>query len=439
VLLAVLAVVGVWLSLGDAAPLGLHGILYRLLPGYGSFRVPPRGMMVTLLAMAALAAEGLEALRRDPRPARLARPLAVLLAVAALALVLPRLPRFPFDPKATAGTAWFALLVAGLGVAWLAAFWRGLRGWVAGAAIVALSFYEPWFLFSRFNDVSKSDEERPALQDFGKFVPHAPEPRRVAVVAKWGASINAPLRNGWEGTMGYGPMSIQRVRELLEGTWQDRIVPLRLIEKDATFPSARPSSALWPLLSTPLVIADRPMPGLKDFFLGMREWENPLVGFRAPALPRVFWTGSYEVADDGKVTEPLLRAAAGDRAVLPEAPAGLVPGPPEGPVAATDVKVEGRTLEATVTAPRDGLAVVLDPFYPGWTATLDGKPAPILRADYAFQAVPVPAGRHALRLVYHPRRVALGAAVSLGTLLVVVAALALRTRRRRVAGDPARA
>ncbi len=238
--------------------------------------------------------------------------------------------------------------------------------------------------------------------------------------------------------MGYGPMSIQRVRELLEGTWQDRVAPLKLIERDATFPSARPTSALWPLFATPLVIGDRPMPGLNDFFMGMREWEHPLVAFRAPALPRVFWAGSYEVAGDDRVTEPLLRAASGDRAVLPEAPAGLVPGQPEGPVAATDVKVEGRTIEATVTAPRDGLAVILDPFYPGWTATLDGKPVPILRADYAFQAVPVPAGRHELRLVYHARWVALGAAVSLGTLLVVLAALALRTRRR-VAGDPARA
>ena len=45
-----------------------------------------------------------------------------------------------------------------------------------------------------------------------------------------------------------------------------------------------------------------------------------------------------------------------------------------------------------MVAPRDGLAVILDPFYPGWTATVDGKPTPILRADFAFQAVPVTAG-----------------------------------------------
>jgi hypothetical protein len=303
--------------------------------------------------------------------------------------------------------------------------------------MVALAFYDPWYLFSRFNDVSRSADERPGIADFAPFVPAAPAPRRVAVVAKWGASINAPLRNGWEGTMGYGPMSIQRVRELLEGTRHGRVVPLGAMDGDATFPGARPPSPLWPLFATPVVVADRPMPGLVDFFVGKNEWEHPLVGFRAPALPRVFWTGSWEVAPDSAVTEPLLRAARGDVAILPEAPPGLfAPGVPEGPVAAEAIRVDPAALAATVVAPRDGLAVILDPFYPGWTATLDGKPVPILRADYAFQAVAVPAGRHELRLSYRNRWVTTGAAVSLGTLALLAGALALRSRRVRPGAPP---
>jgi hypothetical protein len=254
----------------------------------------------------------------------------------------------------------------------------------------------------------------------------------VAVVAKWGGSINAPLRNGWEGTMGYGPMSVGRVRELLEGTRRDEVVRLGAMDGDATFPSANPASRLWPLLATPVVVSDQPQPALSRFFVGMREWERPLVGFRAPALPRVFWTGSWEVAPDLGVTRPLLRAAAGDRAVLAEPPPGLPPpGPPEGPVAAEGIRVDGPSLQATVVAPRDGLAVILDPFYPGWTATVDDKPAPILRADFAFQAVPVPAGTHELRLTYRNRWVTMGAGVSLGTLALLMGALWMRSRRLR--------
>ena len=138
------------------------------------------------------------------------------------------------------------------------------------------------------------------------------------------------------------------------------------------------------------------------------------------------------MAPDPEVTGPLLRAALGDRAVLAEAPAGLPPpGAPEGPVAAERIRVDGPSLEATVVAPRDGLAVILDPFYPGWTATLDGRPVPILRADFAFQAVPVPAGTHELRLTYRNRWVGIGAAVSATTLALLLAALAVRSRRVR--------
>jgi hypothetical protein len=438
ILFAVLALLGPWLALGEAAPLHLHWLFYKLLPGYGSFRVPTRGLLVTAFTVALLAAEGLEALRRDPARARLARSLGVLAAVAVLALLLPRLPGFPFDPASTQRTAWFALMVAALGGLWVAAAWRGLRGAVAGAAMVALAFYEPWYLFSRFNDVSPAESERPALHDFARFVPSAPSPRRVGVVAKWGGSINSPLRNGWEGTMGYGPMSIQRVRELLEGTRRDEVVRLGAMDGDATFPSADPTSRLWPLLATPIVVSDRPQPALTRFFVGKREWEHPLTGFHAPALPRVFWTGSWEVAPDVEVTGPLLRAAGGDRAVLAEPPAGLPPpGAPEGPLAAEGIRVDGPSLRATVIAPRDGLAVILDPFYPGWTATVDGKPAPILRADFAFQAVPVGPGTHELRLTYRNRWVTLGAVVSLGTLALLVGGLALRSRHVRRETSPA--
>jgi len=432
ILFAVLALLGPWLALGERAPLGLHWLLYKVLPGYGSFRVPPRGLLVTAFAVAMLAAEGLEALRRNPTRARLARSLGVFAAIAALALLLPRLPGFPFDPASARRTAWFALMLSSLGALWVVAVWRGLRGAVAGAAIVALAFYDHWYLFSRFNDVGPASAELPSLRDFARIVPARPEPRRVGVIAKWGASANAPLRNGWEGTMGYGPMSIQRVRELLEATRTNKVSRLGAMDGDATFPSASPTSPLWPLLATPFVISDRPQEGLPISFTGMREWENPMVGFRAPALPRVFWTGSWEVAPDAAVTEPLLRAAAGNVAVLAEAPAGLPPsGPPEGPVAAETVQVDGPSLTATVVAPRDGLVVVVDPFYPGWTATLDGKPAPILRANFAFQAVPVTAGRHELRLSYRNRWVGIGAAVSLGTLALLLATLAVRGRRAR--------
>ncbi|MCC6957387.1 MAG: YfhO family protein, partial [Anaerolineales bacterium] len=58
-------------------------------------------------------------------------------------------------------------------------------------------------------------------------------------------------------------------------------------------------------------------------------------------------------------------------------------------------------------------------WYPGWTARLDGAPAPLARANYLFQAVPVPAGQHTLELRYRPLSFYGGAALSLAGLALL--------------------
>jgi len=85
-------------------------------------------------------------------------------------------------------------------------------------------------------------------------------------------------------------------------------------------------------------------------------------------------------------------------------------------------------LEAELSAP--GFVVLVDTHDPGWRATLDGVPAEILRADVAFRAVAVPAGRHVIEYVYRPRSITAGLAVSGAAVLVAVAAAALERRRR---------
>jgi uncharacterized membrane protein YfhO len=66
---------------------------------------------------------------------------------------------------------------------------------------------------------------------------------------------------------------------------------------------------------------------------------------------------------------------------------------------------------------------------------VDGAPAPIARADYAFMAVAVPAGEHALRLEYHPTQLGRGLALAAVTLAALAVALAWRWRGAR--GAPA--
>ena len=57
------------------------------------------------------------------------------------------------------------------------------------------------------------------------------------------------------------------------------------------------------------------------------------------------------------------------------------------------------------------------------------QPIPLLRANHAFQAIEVPAGRHEVRLVYEDRLFYYGARISLLT-AALWAALWLRARKR---------
>jgi hypothetical protein len=90
-------------------------------------------------------------------------------------------------------------------------------------------------------------------------------------------------------------------------------------------------------------------------------------------------------------------------------------------------------LEAQLAAP--GYVVLVETHDPGWRATVDGRPADVLRANVAFRAVAVPAGRHVIELVYRPRWVIVGGWVSAGALMSSVALLAAGRRRAQAAKE----
>jgi hypothetical protein len=47
-----------------------------------------------------------------------------------------------------------------------------------------------------------------------------------------------------------------------------------------------------------------------------------------------------------------------------------------------------------VESPRPAMVVISQAYYHNWKAHVDGLPTRLWRANYAFQAVEVPAGRH---------------------------------------------
>lgn len=59
-----------------------------------------------------------------------------------------------------------------------------------------------------------------------------------------------------------------------------------------------------------------------------------------------------------------------------------------------------------------GLLVLADPFYAGWHATVDGRPAEVLRANHALRALFVEPGEHYIEFSFWPRSLTIGLLVA---------------------------
>jgi hypothetical protein len=179
--------------------------------------------------------------------------------------------------------------------------------------------------------------------------------------------------------------------------------------------------------------ASRPVEPLRDVVL----YENP------DALPLAFAVHEAAIMEDDEALEKL-RSGSFDprrRVILESMPsqARTVEAPAPG---ADDVGVrfDGDAIRVDATLAAPGFVVVGEAWDPGWRATLwhgpwtedRGNELEIARANVAFMAVWVPAGRHTIELRYWPTALTVGIVVSAcGALGLAV--LLLRPRRRRAA------
>jgi uncharacterized membrane protein YfhO len=102
------------------------------------------------------------------------------------------------------------------------------------------------------------------------------------------------------------------------------------------------------------------------------------------------------------------------------------------------VEYEWTRVAMEVESDGPGWLVLSDTFYPGWEATVDGRPAPIYQANGCVRAVPIETeGRHEVVLRFRPRPFYQGALISGVSGVVWVAAwvvVCLRVTRPGVDG-----
>ncbi|MCC6875287.1 MAG: hypothetical protein IT378_13355 [Sandaracinaceae bacterium] len=146
---------------------------------------------------------------------------------------------------------------------------------------------------------------------------------------------------------------------------------------------------------------------------------------RSAALARTIALAPSAIAIlDGESDPPAARLAASGRALA--APASI---------SQTHLRLSSDAVDLAIRAPSDGVVVVNETYYPGWRAWVDGREAPVFRANGLVRAVPVSRGARALAMRFEPadgvwlRRLWGFALVLCAAGLILDGVLRLRARR----------
>lgn len=186
------------------------------------------------------------------------------------------------------------------------------------------------------------------------------------------------------------------------------------------------------LLNIRYVVTPQPLevPFLRRVYQG-----SAIVLENATALPRVTVLGHYRVAGSARAVLDSITSGVYDvgRVTWLETDPRLnLGGPGVDSAQATITNYRLNRVAIDVQTPVPAIVRLADLWYPDWVATVDGQPAPILKADYLLRAVAVPAGRHRVEFRFESKAVrnglmlsALGLAVAMALLLAGVI-----TRRR---------
>ncbi len=102
-----------------------------------------------------------------------------------------------------------------------------------------------------------------------------------------------------------------------------------------------------------------------------------------------------------------------------------------GSATARIVEDGDRRVAVQVDADAPARLILLDAYYPGWKAQVDGRDAEISPANGAFRSVPVPAGTSRVVFEYAPRSVLAGAVLSVLAWFALAALGVVWLRRRR--------
>jgi len=413
----IMAILALLLSLGGRT--FLFTLLYLFAPGFNLFQGQERALQVFSLAVAILAGYGTAILEHPMAHTAKHRYAAIccLLRWATIgAVVLSILaywgtllnPPESGDVSDLLERSVLLVILLALGTAVLyLRLRRRLRGWRLGLLLI------PILVFDLFSLNLGQDLQRFRARDrfqpppVVEFLQGQPAPFRVWHERQLPGNYGVVWR--LEDTGGISPLRLDRYQRFLNALPSDRARSLLNVQYAFTWEHVLPDGQLVEEYSDPE----------QDAYFYRIEATAPLA--------YVVYSAQIE-ADD---TAALERLAVPDfdprqQVILAQDPGFELPGAGSATVQILE-RLPNR-LELEVDTDADGVLVLSEIDYPGWQATVDGRQAPILRANTVLRALPLRAGQHKVEMVFRPWTVFAGLAISVLILAVVLIAVPVLRR-----------
>jgi hypothetical protein len=307
-----------------------------------------------------------------------------------------------------AGDAQRTMLLLALALGALALYrQRRVPAWAAGLVVALLVTVDLWSVGKRY----LGQEEMSSSQNLVQAVASSQQPDQ---------RVNQFIRDQVEAAGGLGrfrayPMALNPTNRSVPSYYYEQIGGYHgaklqryqdyldhILQVGSPGP---PNDNALDMMSTRYVVAQQQLPGMRQAFRdpqnGLRVLENP------DHCPRAYFVGQTEVIASREETWQRLRSgsfAPCETAILPEPLEKTVTPIDSASTARVELQTfTPRTIQWRVETDAPRLLVASEIYYPaGWTATIDGEPAPIRRANYLLRAVHVPAGTHTITMRFDP-------------------------------------
>lgn len=430
-------------AMGGFTP--FYQIVYAIVPGSKFFRAPSTIFFVANFAIAALAGIGAQGLierapsRRFIIAAAATIGVTLLLGVSGMlagmgeSLALPGRESLAADNAGAVMTGTLrAMLFAALALGVAILRGRGkMSATAAGWAFVSVVLLDQVSVLRRywqFSPPASKTFASDAAIDYVKKVTVGNPGRVLDLPASSATSVPRDVNLGKSGlmahgirqVMGYHGNELRRYQDLMGGDAEARNLGNPNFWQLANVRFLYGDFASAPIEGAKLVAGPARDAAGSMVYLYELPGDNP-AAWVTPAMVKAADTVSLGTLMDPRFPVHSV-AIFNDSANVTPAQLSAPPAPLNLPVTISRYDAGAISLTLASPAPAGSALVVSENYYPGWSATVDGKPVTAARADYSLIGVPLPTGAKTVELRFASASYEKGKLI---TLAAIVAALLL--------------